>query len=984
MAEELGSLSFSSWVRRGLAAGITATEDDVVGPTTRAEAQLLFGPNSLDATALLDLVGPGDIAGLDSRVVVRTSPRANDLDAEYLQYALIECDQADLPWRYTPAQARGDVGQRTDQLRPWVTLVVLEVSEGSVAPPTASQRLPVLTTDASNLPHPDDLWAWAHTQLEGDNVDDNSTRERIQGEPGLFVARLVSPRLLKQRTSYIAMLVPTFERGRKAGLGETLDQNVGALQGAWETSGEVKLPVYYQWEFTTGTVGSFEQVARLIKARVVPKSVGRRGMDASQPGLELPPAALGSLPAEGALLSVAAFEDDPPEWPEVERTAWIEALSAFLNQPELDLEGAGVARVVAPPLYGQWYAEDDTLNDPIPDGDNPPWFHQLNSDPRNRVGAALGTKVIQREQQELLASGWDQVDELPAINNQLRSLQMGRSLLNRFYLRHIITGHRQTFWNLTYRLHARIRCGDKSVCERTDSSPIVPGFLSAQWRRFSRPRGFLGRRQGRPQLTGLVPNLLDKLNNCERPAPEPPPPSGIFRPGDIYVNLTPGGISCELTIQLRALGSRVLVYWGLVIMWVARQLLVSDQGNCWWLGIKALKYGSTLIQLAIYGLDVDLRCKWQAGTLTVEDVLGSRPLPTYVGSFGMPTNLPFPSLPGGVGALDSSDAAALRAALADVLRKFLPPPDLSCPPPMDIDTCDASIRTQLVPEVTLSDSITKRITLDFPWAPEDPLEPIFAAPDYEQPMYRPLADISHDWILPGLNKLKMDSVGLVVTNQKFVESYMTGLNHEMTRELLWNEFPTDQRGTYFRQFWDVAGHISEEGSPVPPEQLRDIKPMRLWESEAGLGDNSPRPPLPEGAARLVLVVRAQLIRKYPNVIVYAQRAEMVDGSPQLTGEEKHPVFYALLEPEVAFYGFDLTPDDIRDNPEWYFVLQEQPGEPQFSEDAANRDNKDYSRPNSLSLQDGTTSAESSATLAYKTFQQPFRLGIQGTRLLPEG
>ena len=36
------------------------------------------------------------------------------------------------------------------------------------------------------------------------------------------------------------------------------------------------------------------------------------------------------------------------------------------------------------------------------------------------------------------------------------------------------------------------------------------------------------------------------------------------------------------------------------------------------------------------------------------------------------------------------------------------------------------------------------------------------------------------------------------TNPKFVEAFMVGLNTEMSHELLWRGFPTDQRGTYFR------------------------------------------------------------------------------------------------------------------------------------------------------------------------------------------
>src|SRR5690606_28113267 len=175
--------------------------------------------------------------------------------------------------------------------------------------------------------------------------------------------------------------------------------------------------------------------------------------------------------------------------------------------------------------------------------------------------------------------------------------------------------------------------------------------------------------QGRPRLSGFVPNLLEKLNDRERPAPEPPQPPGIFDLVDIYGSLTPGGISCELTVELRALGSRTLLYWGLVIMWTARKLLVTQQGDCWWLALKALRYATTLIQISIHGLDVELRCRWMEGTLTEDDVLGARPLPGFVGRFGFSEPLPLPAVPGRSTDTDSLDAAALRAALAGLLRR---------------------------------------------------------------------------------------------------------------------------------------------------------------------------------------------------------------------------------------------------------------------------------------------------------------------------
>ena len=77
----------------------------------------------------------------------------------------------------------------------------------------------------------------------------------------------------------------------------------------------------------------------------------------------------------------------------------------------------------------------------------------------------------------------------------------------------------------------------------------------------------------------------------------------------------------------------------------------------------------------------------------------------------------------------------------------------------------------------------------------------------ETAVLRALAALSQDWLLPGLDQVLPNTVSLLETNQAFIEAYMVGLNHEFSRELLWNEYPTDQRGSYFRQFWNVAGRI---------------------------------------------------------------------------------------------------------------------------------------------------------------------------------
>ena len=69
---------------------------------------------------------------------------------------------------------------------------------------------------------------------------------------------------------------------------------------------------------------------------------------------------------------------------------------------------------------------------------------------------------------------------------------------------------------------------------------------------------------------------------------------------------------------------------------------------------------------------------------------------------------------------------------------------------------------------------------------------------------------------------------------------MVGLNHEFARELLWREYPTDQRGSYFRQFWDVRGVFDVEGldAEALKEKLHDIPELHRWPPTSTLGDTT--------------------------------------------------------------------------------------------------------------------------------------------------
>jgi hypothetical protein len=225
-------------------------------------------------------------------------------------------------------------------------------------------------------------------------------------------------------------------------------------------------------------------------------------------------------------------------------------------------------------------------------------------------------------------------------------------------------------------------------------------------------------------------------------------------------------------------------------------------------------------------------------------------------------------------------------------------------------------------------TLKQRLGIVPPWNPPDALDQVMAAPTFPQPMYEPLRDISTDWILAGLGDLPPDVVALGRPNERFIESYMLGANDEMGRTLLFNEYPTDQRGSYFRQFFDVKG---------VPDPLPDINPIAQWPSTSALGANAGRPNVDN---LLVLIVRAELLRRYPNTIVYAVQAQWnQDGSrsvPKDGAVIMQPEFQGSLGIGAGFWGFTLTKADAlgADSPSagpagWYFALQEHTSEPRF-------------------------------------------------------
>ncbi|KAB2908830.1 MAG: hypothetical protein F9K40_04145 [Kofleriaceae bacterium] len=866
MSQTGAAIRFLSWARRGAAAVIDAPDMGVTAPARVKVPVAVRFNNDVDAAELeLELLGPGDVVAFDPRAIVRAWPPPETRDAEPNYFPLVEVDQVDLPWRYTPRAANA-----TGRLRPWLCLIVVREDEATYQPLTGGRAAGKVTLAAGMpMPRVDQSWAWVHVQVSGD--DEDTSADVITDHPSRAVARFLCPRRLDGATTYWAMLVPTFEVGRRAGLGLPLGTSIDALDPAWDgdqLGSALELPVYYRWRFGTGHGGDFETLVRVLEPRPLPPTVGARPLDVSQPGT-LPLAAVEPVPLGGALRAPAA---DPWLWPadQGERSIFVQRLAALLDYPDVVRKNGGTP-LVAPPLYGMWHARSWRLQS----GSPPVWFDDLNRDPRKRIGAALGTEVVQELQEELMASAWDQLAGIREANDQLRKAQLARAIGERLHLRFVQPSTADGVLAFTAPTLGHIRPATKTVRALAKSSPPRLALVGSAFRRVGRPLGPLGRRQGRAVLPQAP--VVSQVN------------AGAY----------------DTVLAAEPPSSPALPTWQWIIGldgWPSAldEPLEADEVND----------AAPIADIKNFPWDVEY------GNPPDDDPLGGNPEP--------------PSMTRFRAAAIALDGRNVAAADGEILRR------------LDMPALRAAVAAAVDPAATIPAAMLDRLTLQpgFTWNPPDPIEPVMAHPEFERPMYQPLAARSPDWILPGLGDVSANSVALAVTNPAFIEAYMVGLNHEMARELLWREFPTDQRGSYFRQFWDPAGLWS---TPVP-ETAKDITRLDQWASSSELGSHSPRP-VPPDATHLVLLVRGEVLRRYPGTLVYAQRAQGPVGErtlvpPEQAGAQRRPVFGGRLDPDVAFFGFDLALEDVRGdetNPGWFFVFEEQPGEPRFGLDVSSED-----------------------------------------------
>jgi hypothetical protein len=527
---------FLSSGRRGLACHIGETaataKRAIVNVTLKAAPKLkdiIKAAETQEVSRLIELFGPSDVVGIDPVIISRVTPEPDSGNVEPNYFAAIEFHDWDFPWQLSP-EPYDPVASRIN--RPWLTLIVLTRDEFE-AHPARGENLPsYISVNSSSLPNLDHTWRWAHIHLtSGAERSTPEVQELLQHHPEQAVSRLLCPRKLKPNTPFTAFLVPAYKLGVEAGLGQALSAELSTL--AWtHDAGNLEIPYYYRWEFSTGQRGDFEHLVNLLEPRQL-TGLGLKPIDCSAPGFGVQgvhhadpsvtdPHHLGM---EGALqstdLGYTAWGKDAPNAPENVPEDLQADLAELINRADTDqltlryfspemlaeslvvLKADGDTAVtiswhtaqpckaqisyrpeydspakywrterenretqdhqleltelklgfiyrftitlststetveteertfamppslpaMVPPLYGQWHTGQDQVDASNPDS----WQATLNLDPRHRAAAGLGAKVIQKHQEALMASAWEQLGEYEEAKQVLRFAQFGRA-----------------------------------------------------------------------------------------------------------------------------------------------------------------------------------------------------------------------------------------------------------------------------------------------------------------------------------------------------------------------------------------------------------------------------------------------------------------------------------------------------------------------------------------------------------------------------
>jgi hypothetical protein len=504
----------------------------------------------------------------------------------------------------------------------------------------------------------------------------------------------------------------------------------------------------------------------------------------------------------------------------------------------------------------------------------------LNLDPRSRAVAGAGMQVVQNAREALAGSAWQQAGEIERANALLARAQLARAVTSSLVTRHLNVASDGSYLQMTAPLHARVTLtlgGSKTTLRgAVTASALPPASLAGAFRKLIRPRGSIGR-----QISDTTFGVVARLNtppasgsNALQTRPEAAAPQGMVAFDSVATTVR--------VATFAAAPAREQSGWHLALAATATSTAGSGTAR--------------IFEPIVLAKDPNLPIVLSEANKNVPPLISlpatATELATFADSFGAAAKL----------------AGTVLQVAAPAAATFVPLGGTAA-----LTTTRSALSARLDPERTIAARAGARVPLR---TTGDPLSGVRNAPSFPQAMYEPLAELSPEWMFPGISGIIQNSATALAPNDAFVEAYLIALNEEMSRELLWRGYPLDLKATFFQNFWSATQDIPAIGSfPAAGG---------LGTHVAGAGD----------ANRIILLVRAQLFARYPNAVVAAVRAQWSGSVRTLTSTRQYPLFRGEIGSDIRFYGFDIpdargNPDPSKNDAGWYFAIEQHATEPRF-------------------------------------------------------
>lgn len=387
-------------------------------------------------TQKFQLVGPVDVRTVEPAAISEIVPADKSEGYSNGFMPFIEFYEEDFPWRYTPVKASNG------KLDPWLLLLACKDDEFTVTSDNLGyRRVTVEPKGEGFYPKVEEFYKLAHVQVtmpDWSTSDDNPA-DYVNENPDDGVSRLFCYRALEPLTHYTMFLVPAFELGRRAGMGESLD-GAGLKQLAWnDQTTKQSFPVYYQWSFKTGSASFYELAIRQrfvsdTEFQALPEGLK---LDIQETGLKKYRRSEQTIDEDKVLIDMPVAlvkqgfdesklaDETPKSRTKIKKGQEIpvhmtEELRELQSMSPVFSENAGLEEKedpwVVPPVYGARHilAKQNQLDD------EKLFLNKLNLRFRNRAAAGLGVSVVKRNQEVFTNRAWGMVEEINALNQRIR------------------------------------------------------------------------------------------------------------------------------------------------------------------------------------------------------------------------------------------------------------------------------------------------------------------------------------------------------------------------------------------------------------------------------------------------------------------------------------------------------------------------------------------------------------------------------------